>query len=77
MTVIDKTYAPLRTNFDMVVCRLFDGVPLTAEHMKSLEAMFMAGAAAAYELMTSGDERRETLFNELLDHADHLEREGR
>lgn len=74
--MIDKTYTPLRTDFEAVISKYFPGVPLSAEQVRSMEIMFFAGAASSYEVLTKGDCQRDTLFYELLDHAEHLERAG-
>ena len=76
MTVIDKTYAPLRTEFESVIAKYYAGVPLSPEQIRSMEIMFFAGAASAYEVLTKKECQRDTLFYELLDHAEHLERAG-
>ena len=74
--MIDKTYAPLRTDFENVMSKYFPGVPLSADQIHSMEIMFFAGAASAFEVLTKDGCQRETLFHELLDHAEHLERVG-
>ncbi|NTI22389.1 hypothetical protein G6M87_11020 [Rhizobium rhizogenes] len=73
--LIDKTYTPLRTDFDDVVKRKFKGCHITARQRKSLEVMFYAGAASAYAIMAE-KERHATIRDELLDHASLMEREG-
>lgn len=69
----DKTYTPLQTDFDHVVSTYFPNCSLSADQRRSLEIMFFAGAASAYHVLTATPEKRDTLYDELLDRAEHAE----
>jgi hypothetical protein len=74
--IIDKTYAPLRSEFDTVLDRYFGNLRLSPEQRRNFEKMFFAGAAAAYDTVVNRPEQQGTLFDELIDHADELARGG-
>lgn len=68
----DKTYTPLQADFDHVLKTYFPNT-VSPEHVNLLQIVFFAGAAASYQLLTTAPERKETIFAELLDHAEHVE----
>lgn len=76
MLVIDQTYAPLQVDFDNVVKSYFEGEVVTEKMRRALQMVFFAGAASAYAVFTNTPEKVPTLFDELVDHADHMSRNG-
>lgn len=68
----DKTYTPLKTEFDHVVKTYYPNV-VSEDQIKLLQVVFFAGAAASYQILTTCPERAETVCGEILDHAEQLE----
>jgi hypothetical protein len=68
----DKTYTPLQADFDDVLKTYFPSI-VAGEQIKLLQIVFFAGAASSYQLLTTAPEKKETVFAELLDHAEHME----
>jgi len=70
---IDKTYTPLHAEFVHVMSKYFPGEVMTGEQCRTLETMFFAGAAASYQILTETPEKKQTVFDEILDHADQVQ----
>jgi len=62
----DKTYTPLRNDFDQLLVKAFSS-DLTEEQRKTLRMVFMAGATSAYAYLRDHPDQAETLFDELVD----------
>ncbi|TDW21058.1 hypothetical protein EV128_12227 [Rhizobium azibense] len=72
----DKTYTPLRADFDTVMDTHFAGCSMSAIQRKMYEMVFFAAAASVYDVMTNHPQKIETLRLEIMDHAELLERQG-
>lgn len=68
----DASYMPLDAEFCAFMGAAYPNV-LAVEQIKAMKSLFFAGAAASYQLLTETPERKETLFDELVDHADQFE----
>lgn len=69
---IDNSYTPLKTDFDHVLKTYFPNVVADRE-IRMLQAVFYAGAATSYQILTTSPERADTLAAEILDHAEQME----
>lgn len=74
--LIDKTYTPLQADFETVVQGYFEGQYVSHDMRRKLQMVYFAGAASAYGIFANTPENIPTLFDELVDHADKLERDG-
>lgn len=74
--LVDITYTPLRADFDNVVKAYFEGEIVTEKTRRMLSMVFFAGAASAYAVFTNTPEKVPTLYDEIVDHADHMSRDG-
>ncbi len=72
MMQTDKSYTPLKMEFDHVMKTYFPNV-IAGEQIKLMQVVFFAGAAASYQVLTKTPERAETLLGELIDHTEQLE----
>lgn len=67
----DKSYTPIFSAFEEALCAYFPATSPT--QTQALKQMFFAGASVACGLMTDTPDVAETIKEELIDYADHLE----
>ncbi|MBY5863252.1 hypothetical protein [Rhizobium leguminosarum] len=70
----DNTYTPLRADFDNLMENFFSGNRLSPEQRKIYETLFFAGASSAYGVVVRNPEQQGTLFEELKDYSDQMDR---
>lgn len=71
----DKTYTPLKAEFDGFLEVYFSGENLSPEQRKIFETFFFAGAMSTYGLLVRTPDLQATVFEELNDFEQQLERE--
>ncbi len=68
----DNSYTPLENAFEQMINACFPPT-ISSEQIRLLKDAFFSGASAACGLMMDTPEIGETIKEELIDHADHLE----
>lgn len=71
----DKTYTPLKAEFDGFLDVHFPGITVPPEQRKIFETFFFAGAVSTYSILVRTPDLQETVLAELSDYEQQTVRE--